>query len=275
MMDHTCDQSCFGMCGKCSRWIISAVGVFLSLFLFAKALHEFKLFGLEGRNFYPSNVVTVTGEGEAVAIPNVASFSYSVIEEAKTVDVAQTKATEKENKAIEYLKSNGIEDKDIKTTAYSVNPKYEYQQIPCIGFACVPGKQVLVGYEVSQSISVKIRKTEDAGKILGGLGALKVSNVSGLEFTVDDESILKTEARKDAIADAQNKAEAIAKELDVKFVRVISFFEEGDQPMPYYAKEGMGMGTADVRSMSVSVAPVIPSGENKVTSKVTITYEIK
>lgn len=272
MMNHTHDQNSFGMCSRCLKQLFTTVGIFLSIFLLAKALHEFKLVGVEGKNIYPSNIVTVTGEGEAVAIPNIASFSYSVTEQAKAVADAQKMATEKENKAVEYLRSNGIQEKDIKTIAYSINPKYEFQQIPCSRFGCVPEKQVLTGYEVSQTISVKIRKTEDAGKILGGLGALSVQNVSGLEFTVDDEKALKTEARKNAIADAKSKADEIANELHIKFKRVVSFFEDGDQPTPYYGKAEMGIG--DMAAMSVSV-PEIPSGENKIIVRVTVTYEIK
>ena len=127
---------------------------------------------------------------------------------------------------------------------------------------------------MGQSISVKVRKLEDAGKILGGLGALDVQNVSGLEFIVGDEKALKAEARENAIKDAQKKAEAIAEVLNIKFARIISFYEEGNQPIPYYAKEGLGMD--DVRTMSTdATSPEIPSGENKVTSRVTITYEIK
>jgi len=271
--NHSCSG---GWCGTDSRLrsILAVVGVLLALFLLAKALHEFKLFGIEGKYMYPSNTVAVTGIGEVTAIPNVASFTYTVLEEGATVGDAQKKATEKGNKAIDFLKSEGIEEKDIKTVGYNISPKYEYTQGPCNAFGCPPGRQVLKGYEVSQNIAVKVRKTEDAGDILAGIGTLNVSYVSGLEFTVDDEESLKAEARTKAIADAQEKVKALAKDLNVKIVKVVNFYEEGDQyPIPYASERSM-VGNADMK-LQAAVAPDLPGGENKVKSRVMITYEIK
>ena len=266
-----------GCCGGLAsrfKGIIIAVGVLLSLFLLAKALHEFKLWSVEGKNVYPSNVITVSGEGKVNKIPNIASFSYSVVEDAATVAEAQGDATKKGNKVIEFLKANGIEDKDIKTSSYTINPKYDFEQSPCTAFSCPPAKRVLKGYEVSQAVTVKVRKTEDAGKILGGIGSLEVSNVSGLDFTVDDEENLKTEARKAAINDAKAKAETLSKELGVKIVRLVNFYEENNlyPPIPYFAaKEGFG---GDMRSVAQS-APSIPAGETETVVRVSVTYEIR
>lgn len=254
-----------------AKWLFISVAAFLSLFLLAKALHEFRQFGNEGRTVYPSNTISVTGEGKANATPNIASFSFSVIEEGATVPEAQKLATDKGNKAISFLKSNGIEDKDIKTTGYSINPNYEFERFPCNTISCPPEKKTLKGYEVSQSVNVKVRKTEDAGKILSGIGSLSVQNVSGLQFTLDDEDALKTEARIAAIGNAQTKVDELSKALHVKVVRVVSF-TEGSQPIPYYAKAQMAN---DERSTMSAPAPAIPSGENTITSSVTITYEIK
>jgi len=89
---------------------------------------------------------------------------------------------------------------------------------------------------------------------------------------VEDESAIQTEARDEAIADAKEKAKALAKELGVSLVRIVSFTESnGGYPYPLYDK-AYGMGGAVAQS---APAPEISTGENKYTSNVTIVYEIR
>ncbi len=222
----------------------------------------------------PRPEITVTGKGEAVAVPNIATFSFSVTETAKTVKEAQDKATEKINKVIAYLKTANIADKDVQTQNYYINPQYDYVTASCIR-PCTPGKQVLTGYQVTQTIVVKIRKTEEAGNILTGIGNLGVQNVSGLDLTVDNEEGEIAKARAKAIEDAKLKAQELAKQLGVHLVRITSFSEQGQGYPIYYSKVGLQVreGGADVAV--ANPAPEIPTGENKITSVVTITYEIR
>jgi len=247
------------------------LAVFGSIFLIAKTADEVKKFG-QNDNPY-NNSISVDGTGEVVALPDVASFNFTVDETSESVDSAQKMATEKNNKTLEYLKSQGIEDKDIKTLSYNINPKYEWQEGPRTTGFYNPGKNVLIGYEVTQNTDVKIRDTKKAGEILAGIGGIGISNVSGLQFKVDDDEALKAEVRTKAITDSKKKADDIAKALGVKIVRTISFYENTDQP--YYGDAvGMGGGMMEAKVAS-AVAPQLPTGENKIVSKVSVTYEIK
>jgi len=250
---------------------IIGVAVLLSLFLFVVSIKEIKEIGYVGKGIYSSNLITVTGSGEAFSIPDVATFNFSVIEEAKVVGDAQKKATDKMNKALSVLKDAGIDEKDIKTQGYNIYPKYEYPQSFCSPTYCPPAaKPVLVGYEVSQNIEVKVRDTSKAGDVLSGVGKVGVQNINGLSFTVDNDDLLKDQARKEAIDKAQSKAKILAEQLGVKLVKVISFSEEGDYGMFYKSASVMSEGMGGDR-MSVP----LPTGEQKVTSNVSITYEIK
>ncbi|MDZ4227187.1 MAG: SIMPL domain-containing protein [Patescibacteria group bacterium] len=188
---------------------------------------------------------------------------------------AQDAATEKSNAVIAYLKGEGIEEKDIKTTDYNVYPQYDYTRSACseVGY-CPPGRQELRGFEVSQTLSVKVRDTEKAGGLLSGVGSRGASQVSGLSFTIDDEDALKAEARGKAIDDAQAKAKELAGQLGVSLVRVVGFYEnEGGYPVPY--AYGTGGDMMAVRTESAKAAPDIPVGENKIVSNVSVTYEIR
>jgi uncharacterized protein YggE len=243
----------------------------LSLFLIAQILFTIKSYSYIGKDVAPNNVITVAGEGEVFAIPDIATFSFGAQAEAKTVSEAQDVVTRKMNNALSILKKAGIEDKDVKTTDYNVYPQYEYKQTICTSIGCPPGTQVLKGYQVSQMVSVKVRKVADAGKILGSLGSAEVTNLSGLQFTIDDEDALKAEARAKAIADAKQKATVLARDLGVKLVGIVNFSENGNNPMPMY-KLGM---EADGRGVAASApTPEVPAGQNKIVSDVTITYEI-
>ena len=243
--------------------------IVLAVFLAVEALGALK--ELKGVN--PAyNSISVTGEGEVVSIPDVATFSFSVSADAKAVSGAQDEVTTKMDAILAGLEALGIEEKDIKTTDYSVWPKYTYQATICSPTYCPPGRQVEDGYTVSHSVSVKIKKTEDAGKALALVGDKGATNLSGISFEVDDPERLLDEARALAIEDAKAKAKVLAKELGVRLVRVVSFYDNMDRGIPYYA-EGMG-GDMMVKANSAP-APTLPIGENKSIVNVTVVYEIR
>lgn len=226
-----------------------------------------------GAGVQASNTISVSGYGEAFGAADIATFSYSVVSDKSTVAAAQADATAKANATTKYLTDNGVDKKDIQTSDYSVQPQYDYVQGTCTSNGYCPGNQVLKGYEVRQTTTVKVRDTTKAGDLLTGVGAKGATEVSGLQFIFDDPNKLQDDARSKAIADAKGKADELAKELGVSVVRVVSFNESADRgyPMPY-AKLDMAAGST---ANQAAVAPEISLGQNKVTSNVTVTYEIK
>lgn len=244
------------------------VGGLLSIFLAVKIVGE--IVSWENNDTYPSSTITVNGEGEVLAVPDIATFTFTVSQNENSVENAQEGATEIINKAIAFLKDNGVEDKDIKTTSYNVYPQYS-QNRPCTAFDCPPYNPEIIGYEVSQTTQVKVRQAEEAGRFLTELGKLGISNVSGLSFTTDDDDVYKEQAKDLAIKDAKEKAEKLAKELGVDLEDIVSFGE--DQPYNYGDARAEGLGGAMTLEAKVS-APTISQGENSYTSRVWITYEI-
>lgn len=258
---------------KYTAWAI----FLLACFLVVQILVGLKKFGYIGKDVYPQRTIMVSGEGEAFAIPDIATFSFSVTENGATVKQAQEKVEAKINAALSDIKEAGIEERDIQTTSYNVYPKYEWQQVYCIqmvGVICPPGRNVLQGYEVSQTILVKVRDTEKAGDLVTRVGATGVSNISGLEFTIDDRDSYVQMAREKAIEEAKVNAKKLADDLGVGLGKMLYFNEVGNYPSPYYAE---GMGGADMRVSAVAeqVKATLPTGESKITSQVNLTYEIK
>lgn len=248
------------------------LGIVLAFFLTTLSLKAIKEYGYVGADIPPVNTVSFSGTGEVVVIPDIATFTFSVTEEAKEVKDAQAKVTQKIDTALERLKGLSIADKNIKTVSYNVYPKYEYEAAVCSQWSCPPGKSTLVGYTVTQTIQVKIENVDEAGTILGAMGEIGISEISGLTFTVEDEEKYTREARQKAIADAKEKAKILSKDLGVRLLRVVSFSEAGNYP-PIYYKEALGMG-GDIRADASMPVPSVPTGENKVVSNVTITYEL-
>jgi hypothetical protein len=226
------------------------------------------------------NTISFTGHGEISAVPDIANIDFTIQKDAKTVKEAQDDVAQVEKASLAFLRTSSVADKDIKTTDASFYPKYEYKyeaqpEIACVSGNCPPipppiGNNVIVGYTASENITVKIRNTDDAGKIMQGLGTLGVSNLDGPNFTIDNEDSLKDGARKLAIDDAKAKAKKLANDLGIRLGKITSFSENGNNPEPMYAK-AMTAG-----AVSAPSAPAeLPTGQNLITSDVTITYEIK
>ncbi len=214
--------------------------------------------------------ISVMGQGEVTAVPDIGQFNFSVTASGTDATAAQSASASVVNSVIAYLKDKGVEEKDIKTDAYNVYQNYRNESKPCIGgMYCPPGEQVLDGFIASQNVTVKVRDLDSASDLIAGIGNLGATNISGLQFTIDDTSALKTEARTKAIADAKEKAKALTKDLNVRIVKMTGFYE--DNGIPY----GYGMGGDIVSAKTESVSPELPMGEDTVRSQVTITYMVR
>ena len=224
-----------------------------------------------GGGIAAANTISSSGHGEALAVPDIATFNFSVVSDKPTVAAAQTDATQKANATTKYLTDVGVDKKDIQTSDYSIYPQYDYVQGACTNGYCPGGKQVLRGYQVRQSTTVKVRDTAKAGELLAGVGTKGATEVSGLQFTFDNPDAVQTDARNKAIADAKSKAETLAKQLGVSLVRVVSFNESQSGTPRQMMAYGMGGGVSEAKA----VAPEISTGQNKVTDDVTVTYEIR
>jgi uncharacterized protein YggE len=249
---------------RVAAWLMVALLAALLIFVLSSVRYV-------GAGITPGNTISVSGYGESYSTPDIATFTYSVVSEKPTVAAAQADATAKANATTDYLAQAGIEKKDIQTSNYSINPVYDYVQQACVNGICPGGRQVLRGYEVRQTTAVKVRDTQKAGDLLAGVGGKGATEVSGLQFTFDNPNQGQDEARQKAIADAKAKADELAKELGVGIVRVVSFNESsgGNPPPVYYTKD------AAVATQSAGSAPAISTGQNKISSSVSVTYEIR
>ncbi len=248
------------------------VPVFLMIVI---ALGAYTYSAISETNYLSSQIATITvnGKGEILARPDIATFSFSVVVEEDDAATAQKSSAKAINEILAYLEEEGVTDKDVKTQYYNLSPRYDYLRSICTtdGF-CPPSEQVLRGYEVNQTIIVKVRDIDNSGTLLSGVGTRGATNISSLQFTIDDEDIFVAEAREVAIDDAKEKAKKLANDLGVKLVRIVDFNESGrDEYYPPIMYERFALDSTE----NVGVAPSIPTGENTFVANVSITYEIR
>jgi uncharacterized protein len=251
------------------RVAILGVLAILALFLLVQTLSAA---GNLGRSSSPAtDTITVQASGQSAVAPDVARISFTVENSAATVADAQEKTTTQSNAAIEFVKSQGIPEKDIKTLYYNISPQYSYPQ-PCSGTICPAyvGSPKITGYQVSQSVQVTMRDLSKVGDMLSGLGGQGVQNLSGPSFALDDSTAGYNAARADAIEKAKQQARTLADQLGVRLGKIVNFSESsGGYPYPM-VEYGRG-GAMDAKS----VAPTVPTGENTYSAQVSITYEIR
>lgn len=233
----------------------------LAVWLGFKARNEAKQYDYIGVPI-ERNVISVSGEGKVVGIPDIATVDLGMIIERTTVAAAQKENTRVMNELISRVKAAGVEEKDIQTTSYNVYPVYDW----------VDNKQKLRGYSVSQNVHVKVRNLDKVGDLVGMAGELGANQIGGIGFAVDDPEGLRQEARVKALQNAKAKAEALASVAGVKLRRVVSFDESfSNPPSPMYYDRAMGMGGAE----AAMAAPSVEAGSSEIRANVTITYELE
>ncbi len=268
----------------------------LCVFVFVKTINEVKIYATIGQVPQSPDVITVSGKAEVKAIRDISTLTFTSRGKGKTASEAQGIAAEQNNKALAYLKSVGIAEKDISTLSYDTYPNYDQKVRPCViedvtgakvssapsmeiepviapVIPCNNYEQVISGYETLHSVQIKIRNIQAnpalAGDVLTGLAATGVQ-VSNLMNTIDDEDALKSQARQLAIADARAEAEQIARSLGVRLGKIKSFYDESAGYPPMY--EGAVMSADYMKAMA---SPEIPTGEAKIEAKVSLTFELR
>jgi uncharacterized protein YggE len=247
---------------------LAVSSVMLAVFLLAVSAHQVRTF-FNGNNYQYSTSITVEGVGTEEFVPDVAEFTFGVNEEAPTFAASQKLASDKVTKAVDFLKSKGVEEKDIDTDSINTNEVFNYP--PCNTYECP--QPISRGFATNQNVTVKVRNIDSVGELVGGMGEFKLSYVGAVTKTVDDVEAVKDRARAKAIEDAREKAEVLADSLDVRLVRLAGFYENAPYPMPYY--DGYGYGGDMMRAEAQSANVAIPIGEGEYESRVSLTYEIR
>ena len=221
-----------------------------------------------------SRSITVVGNGEVKAKPDIATVNLGVEVTAPTVSEAMTAANAHMKTILAAMKSLGIADKDVQTSNFSISFERQNPAVPLssetTSGAQTGGAQGPAGfYRVNNMIQVTIRDLDKVGDVLDAAVEAGANNVWGVSFGLDNTDALEVQARQKAVEDARARAESLAKLNGVAVGDVLSISEViGSSPSPMYAE------SASFRGLGGGGAPVEP-GELTFTTQIQIIYGIR
>ncbi len=198
--------------------------------------------------------VTVTGEAEISAPPDMAEIMGGVTTTAKTAREASTANAKAMTAVMDALKAAGLAEQDLRTRRLSIFPTYDGS----------PSR--LVGYRATNTIAVKLRDLGKVSEVVDAMVAAGANELGGINFMVTQASKLLDDARAQAIADARRKAEIYAKAAGVTLGTPISISEEGAAQPMFRAKMALPMAAAPSQ---------IAQGEETLSITVGVTWAIK
>lgn len=204
-------------------------------------------------------MMTLTGHGEVKQVPDMVSVTAGVTTQGATAAEALAANTAAMTKVMETLKAGGIPDKDVQTSNFSVQPRYDYNDNP----------PKLEGYDVSNSVTVTLHDVKALGSLLDRLVQAGSNQINGISFGIDKPGAALDEARRAAAADARHKAEVYAAAAGVKLGNIISIFEQ-----QAYMPAPIPMRSAMKAEMAAAPVPVA-AGEQTLSMDVTVTWEIQ
>ena len=202
--------------------------------------------------------INVSGVGRVFGSPDIALLNLGVRVEAETVAEAREQAAEAQTAIIDSLTANGVEERDIQTQQFSVQPQYDF-----------PDRvQTIRGYEVRNILNVKVRDLDSTSQVLDDATAAggNAVQVNGINFTIDDPSALEAEARELAVQDARSRAEDLAGHSGAQVGALVSISE--------FTNFGLGGEFARSVSQDAGASTPIMSGELEVVVNVNVVYSI-
>ena len=212
----------------------------------------------------PTETISVTAEGKAQTVPNVAKITATVETQNKNLDEARAQNKQKVSTIVSKIKDLGIEEKDIKTQNISAGQSYEPQTL----MYPVPPRPNTNSF--STSLEITIRDFDIADEVLAALTQNGAANLYGPNLTLDDnaQEETKSKAREDAVDSARKKAEELAKLSGRKLGKAVKIQEQGDVifPQPLFAQSEV-----DLKQKASQIAP----GEQEVIVNLAVDFALK
>ena len=209
----------------------------------------------------PLRTISLSGHGEVRMAPDLAIVTVGVMSSAATAREALDANTKSMEGVMAALKDASIELRDIQTSNFSVNPRYDYGQNNA-----QPPK--VIGYDVSNNVTITVRKLDGLGAVLDQVVSSGSNQINGVQFQVSRPEAATDEARKLAVADALRKANVYTVASGVTLGQIVSLSEGGgyQPPVPVFKT---------MRAEAVSADVPVAQGEQTIAVDVNFTWEIK
>ncbi|MEJ8572106.1 SIMPL domain-containing protein [Microbaculum marinum] len=210
----------------------------------------------------PRPTLSLTGQGEISVAPDMATLNTGVETEAKTAREALDANNAAIAEVIAALKEAGIEARDIQTSGFRVQPRYQHKPDARDD---AEGPRI-IGYTVGNSVTVTVRDLARLGPVLDKVVSVGSNRIGGISFDVSDADKRLDEARRLAMQDAMRKADIYAGAAGVQLGPIQSITESGGY-RPMYKQEAVMM-----RDAAASVP--VEAGEQTLSVEVNVTWEL-
>ncbi|MCM5557594.1 SIMPL domain-containing protein [Pleomorphomonas sp. JP5] len=208
--------------------------------------------------------LTLSADGVVSAAPDMAIVSLGVVKQADTADEALSANNKAMQETLAALKEAGVDDKDIATSSFAIDPVMVYPPQKDDGSQDAPK---ITGYRVSNAVTVKLRDITQAGGLLDKVIRVGANDVRGVSFTVDNQDSLMDEARVEAMKTLETRAELYAKTGGFTLKRILSISEGGADTPP------VPMMMAKMTTQAEAVP--FMAGQQDIRATVHMTWEIE
>jgi len=207
--------------------------------------------------------LNVSGNARVTAVPDIAYVSVGVHTEHEKAAQAVADNNVLAQSIADALKGMGVDEKDIQTLGFNIYPQDQFNP---------EGQRTGTRFVVDNTVYVTVRDISKVGDILGAAVEAGANTVNGIQFDLADKTALITEARKQAIANAQAQAQELAAAAGVTLGEVQSLSYYNSIPTPIYDNKGVGGAGGAAAQLSASVP--VSAGQLIITADVSISYEI-
>lgn len=211
--------------------------------------------------------MTLSGIGVVRSAPDMATITTGVVTQSSTAREALDANTAAMAELVEVLRAAGLENRDIQTSDFNVNPQYVYSdRRDENGYTLPP---MISGYQVSNNVTIRVRDLDSLGSVLDQAVTVGANTITGISFSVADPAKLYEEARRRAVADAVSKAQVYADAANVRLGSIESITEQDNYMPP------QPMMRAAAMEFDIGSAVPVEAGELTHTITTTITWEIE
>jgi uncharacterized protein YggE len=200
--------------------------------------------------------ITVIGEGTANIEPDIAQAVVGVQISNRDLEEATSEAQQRMEAILTALQDQGVAEQDIQTANFNIFVER------------LPGPEGQLTdellYRVNNEVRVIIRDLDNISPVLNAAIEAGANNIYGVNFSIDDPSTGRAQAREDAINNASSKAQDLARLANVQLGEVVRISEIISSPIiPFAQAEALGGG-----------GPIVP-GQLEVTVRLEVVYAMQ
>ena len=207
----------------------------------------------------PVPTLTLSAEGRSLRVPDVAEISGGVVTAAPTAAAAMTENATRMSAVVAAIRRAGVAERDIQTAGISLQPQYRYDQNQ---------PPVLTGYQASNTVSLRLRKLGEVGRLLDTLVGVGANQLNGPNFRVDNDVAARDEARLQAVTTVRARAELYAKATGLRIKRILTIAEQAGYDAP-------PQPLSQMRAMKAEADTPVAPGEVALSVTVTMSFEVE